>query len=218
MLFILSSDVWISTRRDNYNASRSSLFRIAYRRYLLAFFAFTSPWNETAMPCTLPARPFLSSSSIRPLPLFSLVHVTLLPLSELLLSSLLLNWSWMRSRRSNPSSSPSFSFPAVFLPLPRPKCLNPTSHPPTSSFSSATLPSLPHLLFSYQPGRTRIHILQTFMMAAAHLCEPACWDTSSLPRAGSPPSNQSDTGSAQANPALSLLLSSTTIPHHLDAL
>lgn len=115
-----------------------------------------------------------------------------------------------------PLRPPSFSFPTVFLPLPRLKRSNPTSPPPTSSFSSATLPSLPHLLFSYQPGRTRIHILQAFMMAAAHLCEPACWAASSLPRAGSPPSNQSDTGSAQANPALSLLLSSATIPHHSD--
>lgn len=121
------------------------------------------------------------------------------------------------ARRSNPSSLRSFSFPTVFLPLPHSKRSNPTSPPPTSSFSSATLPSLPHLLFSYQPGRTRIHILQAFMMAAAHLCEPACWAASSLPRAGSPPSNQSDTGSAQANPALLLLLSSTTIPHHSDA-
>jgi len=103
-----------------------------------------------------------------------------------------------------PSSLPSFSFPMVFLSLPRLKRSNPTSPLPTSSFSSATLPSLPHLLFSYQPGRTRIHILQAFMMAAAHLCEPACWVASSLPRAGSSPSNQSDTGSAQAKPALSL--------------
>lgn len=118
---------------------------------------------------------------------------------------------------STPSSLPSISFPTVFLPLPCPKRSNPTSPPPTSSFSSATLPSLPHLLFSYQPGRTRIHILQAFMMAAAHLCEPACWAASSLPRAGSSPSNQSDTGSAQTNPTLSLLLSSATIPHHLDA-
>lgn len=27
---------------------------------------------------------------------------------------------------------------------------------------------------SYQPGRTRVHILQAFMMAAAHLCKPVC--------------------------------------------
>lgn len=38
--------------------------------------------------------------------------------------------------------------------------------------------AIPSLLFSYQPGRTRIHILQAFMMAAAHLCEPACRATS----------------------------------------
>lgn len=115
--------------------------------------------------------------------------------------------------------SPFVSFPTVFLPRPCPKRLNPTSPLPSSSFSSATLPSLPHLLFSYQPGRTRIHILQAFMMAAAHLCKPACWAASSLPRAGSPLSNQSDTGSAQANPcALSLFLLSTTVLHYLDAL
>lgn len=116
-------------------------------------------------------------------------------------------------RRSNPSSPPSFSFPTVFLPLPRPKRSNPTSPPPTSSFSSATLPSLPHLLFSYQPGRTRIHILQAFMMAAAHLCEPACWAASGRLAPFEPERYRICPG----NPALSLLLSSATIPHHLDA-
>lgn len=80
------------------------------------------------------------------------------------------------ARRSVPPVlSPFFSFPTVFLPLPLPrKRSSPTSSLPLpGSFSSATPPSLPHLLFSYQPGRTRIHILQAFMMAAAHLCEPA---------------------------------------------
>ena len=31
-----------------------------------------------------------------------------------------------------------------------------------------------HYCLSYQPDRTRIHILQAFMMAAAHLCKPVC--------------------------------------------
>lgn len=89
---------------------------------------------------------------------------------------------------SNPSSPSLLLFSDGFSSSPSPQALepHPTSPPPTSSFSSATLPSLPHLLFSYQPGRTRIHILQAFMMAAAHLCEPACWAASSSPRAGSP--------------------------------
>lgn len=41
-----------------------------------------------------------------------------------------------------------------------------------------------HDCFSYQPDRTRIHILQAFMMAAAHLCKPVCL---ACLQTGSPP-------------------------------
>jgi len=52
----------IATRRDNYNTLRSSPFRVAYPRYLLAFFA--SPlWNETAMHAHCPLVPFYLSLS-----------------------------------------------------------------------------------------------------------------------------------------------------------
>lgn len=111
-------------------------------------------------------------------------HLTLLPLSASLFSLPLIRAGCVC--RSIPLLPPFFSFPTVFLSLPCLKRSNPTLRLPTSSFSSATLLSLPHLLFSYQPGCTRIHILQAFMMAAAHLCEPACWAASSLPWAGSP--------------------------------
>lgn len=145
------------------------------------------------------ARPFLS---------FSLFHALLLFLRLLTLYFSLFRHPSPSFRSSKagyarrftplpPTALPSqLSFPTVFLPLSCPKRLNLSSPRPTSSFSSATLPSLP-LLFFYQPGRTRIHILQAFMMAAAHLYELACRATSSLPQAGSPLSSRSNTGSVQ---------------------
>jgi len=168
--------------KEQLYALRSSPLRVAYPRYLLAFFASTPLWNETAMHAHCPLVPFYLSLSF-----------VISPPS----------YSTEAECRSNPLPFPPSLFRWFFF-LSLASSSNPTSPPSTSSFSSATLPSLPHLLFSYQPGRTRIHILQAFMMAAAHLCEPACWVASSLPRAGSSPSNQSDTGSAQAKPALSL--------------
>lgn len=88
---------------------------------------------------TARSRPFPSFSLVRPPLFFSLVHFTLLPLSEPLLSSLPLNRSWMRSPLPTPLRPPSFSFPTVFLPLLRPKRSNPT--PPR-----LLLPALSHLL------------------------------------------------------------------------
>lgn len=115
-----------------------------------------------------------------------------------------------------PRSLPFFSFPTVFLPLPLPQRSNPTSFLPTSSFSSATLPSLPHFLFSYQPGRSRIHILQAFMMAAAHLCEPA-WLGLPLACLGHrlAPFEREQYRSIRANPTLSsLFLFSVAASYH----
>lgn len=81
--------VAIATRRDNYNAPWSSPFCVAYPRYLLAFFASTPLRNETAMHAHCPLVPFYLSLSLA-LCLFSrLFNLTLLPLSKLLLSSLL---------------------------------------------------------------------------------------------------------------------------------
>lgn len=167
----------------------------------LFYLYFTVKWNCdtcTLSPLLLPSlllpflspnhRFFLSSSfSHASFLLSSLVHLALLLLSAPSSSSP--NRSWMRLPSTlllpilfSNSFSPSSLIPNARNPLLH--SMPPQPHP--SSFSSTTLPSLPHLLFSYQPGRTRIHILQAFMMAAAHLCEPACWAASSLLQPGSP--------------------------------
>lgn len=64
---------------------------------------------------------------------------------------------------------------------------------------------------SYQPGRTRIHILQAFMMAAAHLCKPVCLASD---RQGSPPEQQTETapGLPDFQSSLSLSLSNFHSP------
>lgn len=194
--------------KRHYNAPGSSLFRIAYTldtfSPLFFFFASIPPWNETAMHAHCPlARPFhLSFSFTRSLS--SLLALTLrfsLPLSVFLSFPCPSHPKLNAFATVSPLLASFFSFPTVFLPLPQLQTLEPHLASPYQLFLicyTVCAPALPHLLFSYQPGRTRIHILQAFMMAAAHLCEPACLAASSLPRAGSPLSNQSDTGSAQA--------------------